>query len=401
MAKVKKVGYRWTVLGISWVIWLLQGTAIFSIGAMLPQLVSEFKLSGAESGSLMTIAWVPGVLLSIPIGILIARYGGRRLGGLGCLMLGLGLVVFGSAYDFWTLALARLIAGIGVVLAVSPPQAWATGWFPPEELGTALGFLISGYSGSGIIAIFAMGYILAALGWRTTALAVAVIAFIWMILVFAIRREAPPTANPATPPPSKSSEDPPSLSEAIKSLELWKVGIAWFAIVGIFTGYATWAPSTMIANLKMGPAEAAALAGVASLTAVVFHIAGGWVSDKLKPKFGRKFLIWLPTLICALAYYLVGTSDTVAIAMFAIVLIGVFNWVSNAATFAAGAESVDPKLVGFAFGFLAFTSSVGSVVTPIVMGYLYDATGTFAAAWAFPAILALLGAIAGLTIKKK
>jgi len=403
MSKVKKVGFRWVALGLSWVTWLLQGITIFSIGAMIPSLIQEFNLVGWQAGALMTMSWVPGIVLSIPVGILIGRYGGRRLGGVGLLLLGLGLCTFSVANNFWILALARLLAGIGVVLCISPPQAWTTSWFPPEELGTALGFLISGYSGSGIIGIFAMGYILTSLGWRTTALMFGILSFIWMILMFAARREAPPIENPS-PKPSENKNnplDPPSVAEAFKNIELWKVGIAWFAIVGIFTGYATWAPTTMIANLKMAEAEAAALAGVASITAVPFHIAGGWISDRLKPKFGRKIMIWLPTLICALAYYLIGVSGALILTTLAIILIGIFNWVSNAATFAAGAEAVDPSLVGFAFGFLAFTSSVGSVIVPIVMGYLYDATGTFAMSWTFPAILALLGGIVALTIRKK
>ncbi|MCD6503955.1 MFS transporter [Candidatus Bathyarchaeota archaeon] len=403
MSKVRKVGFRWVALGLSWVTWLLQGITIFSIGAMIPSLIQEFNLVGWQAGALMTMSWVPGIVLSIPVGILIGRYGGRRLGGVGLLLLGLGLCTFSVANNFWILALARLLAGIGVVLCISPPQAWTTSWFPPEELGTALGFLISGYSGSGIIGIFAMGYILTSLGWRTTALMFGILSFIWMILMFAARREAPPIENPS-PKPSENKKnplDPPSVAEAFKNIELWKVGIAWFAIVGIFTGYATWAPTTMIANLKMAEAEAAALAGVASITAVPFHIAGGWISDRLKPKFGRKIMIWLPTLICALAYYLIGVSGALILTTLAIILIGIFNWVSNAATFAAGAEAVDPSLVGFAFGFLAFTSSVGSVIVPIVMGYLYDATGTFAMSWTFPAILALLGGIVALTIRKK
>ena len=403
MSKVRKVGFRWVALGLSWVTWLLQGITIFSIGAMIPSLIQEFNLVGWQAGALMTMSWVPGIVLSIPVGILIGRYGGRRLGGVGLLLLGLGLCTFSVANNFWILALARLLAGIGVVLCISPPQAWTTSWFPPEELGTALGFLISGYSGSGIIGIFAMGYILTSLGWRTTALMFGILSFIWMILMFAARREAPPIENPS-PKPSENKNnplDPPSVAEAFKNIELWKVGIAWFAIVGIFTGYATWAPTTMIANLKMAEAEAAALAGVASITAVPFHIAGGWISDRLKPKFGRKIMIWLPTLICALAYYLIGVSGALILTTLAIILIGIFNWVSNAATFAAGAEAVDPSLVGFAFGFLAFTSSVGSVIVPIVMGYLYDATGTFAMSWTFPAILALLGGIVALTIRKK
>jgi hypothetical protein len=35
------------------------------------------------------------------------------------------------------------------------------------------------------------------------------------------------------------------------------------------------------------------------------------------------------------------------------------------------------------------------------MGYLYDATGTLMIAWSFPALLALIGGIVALTIKKK
>lgn len=399
MSKEKKVGFRWVVLGLSWVIWLLQGTAIFSIGAMIPLLIPEFNLAGWQAGTLMTMAWVPGVILAIPIGILIDRYGGRILGALGTLILGLGLITFNATYDFWTLAIARLLIGIGVALCVSPPQAWTTKWFPPEELGTALGFLISGYSGSGIIGIFAMGYILSSLGWRMTALSIGIFSIIWAIIVFAIRREAPFSTNPEIP--KNKPIDPPSLSDAIKSFELWKVGIAWFAIVGIFTGYATWAPTTMITNLRMSEAEAAALAGIASITAVPFHVAGGWISDKLKPKYGRKIMIWLPTIVCALAYYFVGFSNILYLTMLAIVLIGIFNWVSNAATFAAGAEAVSPTLIGFAFGFLSFTSSLGSVIVPLIMGYLYDATGSLMISWSFPAILALIGGIIALTIKKK
>ena len=282
MAEVKKVGFRWAVLGLSWVMWLLQGIAITSIGAMLPLLIEEFELAGWQAGALMAMAWVPGVVLAIPIGVLIDKYGGRRLSVIGLLMLGLGLIFFSYSNSFWALALARVLIGVGVVLCVSPPQAWTTKWFPPEELGTALGFLISGYSGAGVIGIFAMGYILSLLGWKMTALTIGIIAIIWMILVFAARRESPPTAGTASSNPSSQETlvDPPSLSEAVRNIELWKVGIAWFVIVGIFTAYATWAPTTLIKNLNMSEVQAAALAGIASITAVPFHIAGGWISDK-------------------------------------------------------------------------------------------------------------------------
>lgn len=396
---VEKHGFRWAVLGLSWFAWLMQGTAMLSIGAMLALLIPALGLTAVQAGTLMAISWVPGILFAIPIGLLADKYGGRKLGALGLLILAIGLVLIALSTTFGMLVVARFIIGIGVTLCVVPPQTWTTRWFPPEELGTALGILISGYSGSGIIGIFAMGYILTALGIYWTTIMFAIICLIWMIVFIIARRELPPGAETVANPGSSISLGE-AVAQAFKSVELWKVGIAWFAIVGIFTAYATFAVVTFQATLGLDLGTAAAVAGVASLTAVPFHIAGGWLSDKLKPRFGRKILIWLPTLICALAYYLVGWATALVFAMIGIVLIGIFNWVSNAATFSGGAEAVDPTIVGAAFGFLAFTSSLGSLILPLIMGAVFDATGSWVLTWAVPAIVAFLGAIVGAIIKK-
>jgi nitrate/nitrite transporter NarK len=122
-------------------------------------------------------------------------------------------------------------------------------------------------------------------------------------------------------------------------------------------------------------------------------LGGGWISDKLKLRFGRKIIIWLPTLICAPAFYLIGASSVFFFAVIGIVLIGIFNWVSNAGVFSAASESVDSTVEGIALGFISFMASLGSFILPIVMGAVFDATGSWLFVWLVPAVTASAGAI--------
>lgn len=281
---------------------------------------------------------------------------------------------------------------------MAPPQTWVTRWFPPEELGTTQGFLISGYSYSGVIGILAMGFILRNLNLQTTSLYLGIICFMWtaVFILAGLKRELPPGVERA---PEKGVEIVKEIKRVFTNAELWKVGMAWLFIVGCFTCYATFAPTTFKTLLGLKPSRASFIAGIASILAVPFHVLGGKFSDKLKPQYGRKILVWLPTSILIPGYFLVGIATSIYIAVLSIIMVGIFSWVSNGAAFSGAAESVDPAIMGFAFGFMSFTSSMGSVLLPLIMGSLLDSTGSWMLSWAFLAIMSFIGTIAGVTMK--
>lgn len=90
----QKLPFRWIVLGISWIAWLLQGTGIFSIGPMLTILIPKLGLSGFQAGLLMSLSWIGQIIFALPIGLLTDRIGGRKLGALGVFLLGVGFLGF-------------------------------------------------------------------------------------------------------------------------------------------------------------------------------------------------------------------------------------------------------------------------------------------------------------------
>jgi MFS family permease len=145
---------------------------------------------------------------------------------------------------------------------------------------------------------------------------------------------------------------------------------------------------------------ASAMAGIVQIVAVPSLIIGGRLTDRWKIH-GRKIMIWIPTLICAPAFYLIGISTAFASVLIGVVLIGIFNWMSSAAAYAAGAESVDSKaMIGCALGFLSFGAAIGSLILPLLMGFVFDATGSWLLVWTVPAVVAFIGAIVAFFSKK-
>ena len=396
---MEKLKFRWVVLGLAWLSWLLIGTAVLSIGAMLTILIPQFGLTGVQAGTLMAVSWVAVIVLAIPIGVLIDRYGGRKLGALGMLTLTIGLLLFAYAATFEMLVISRAIVGIAIIIGTTPPQVWMAKWFSDDEIGFAQGFLTSGYASSGIVGVFAMGWILQKIGIYMTVMILGILSLVLMTVFLLARRELSTAVQTETAPTNSSVPLSEAISQVFRNGELWKITIAWFAIVGISTAYATFAPITFIALLNMDIITAAATAGIVSIVAVPSLILGGWFTDKWKSS-GRRILIWIPTLICTLAFYLVGISTAFVIALLGVVLIGIFNWISSAAVYAAGAETVDPSMAGCAFGFLAFGSALGSLVLPLTMGFTFDVTGSWTFTWIVPATIALIGAIVAFFSKK-
>jgi NNP family nitrate/nitrite transporter-like MFS transporter len=238
-----------------------------------------------------------------------------------------------------------------------------------------------------------MGYVLETLDLFLVAMGLGIVCLICMFLFLLARQEQPLATIIKENGTSETSLSLHMISQVFRTVELWKLGIAGLAISGIMSAYATFAPITLVVTLQMDIVTASATAGIATILGTPFIFAGGWISDKLKPKFGRKILVFVATLICAFAFYLIGIATVFFIALIGICLIGIFNWISSAALSAACTESTESTTVGCALGFLATICSIGSVALPLIMGLVFDTTGSWALTWTVPAIVAFIGAI--------
>jgi ACS family D-galactonate transporter-like MFS transporter len=176
----------------------------------------------------------------------------------------------------------------------------------------------------------------------------------------------------------------------------------WGAALGQFAGnttlvfFLTWFPTYLAVERHMGWVKSGFFAVLPFLAAAIGVLVGGWVSDRLLTKTGsaniaRKLPIIAGLLLASciiLANYV--ASDTAVIAILSIAFFGQgmvgLGWTLI--------SDIAPKpLMGLTGGLFNFAANLAGIVTPLVIGFIVAATGSFVGALAFVGVVALLGAL--------
>ncbi len=111
--------------------------AFRSMNALLgPHIAAEFDLGAADLGLLTSVYFLAFALAQIPMGVLLDRYGPRRVDAALLLVAAAGAFAFALARSFGHLILGRALVGLGVsVCLMGSFQAFAL-WYPKEHLAT-------------------------------------------------------------------------------------------------------------------------------------------------------------------------------------------------------------------------------------------------------------------------
>ncbi len=129
-------------------------------------LAGEFALTSADLGLLTSAYFVTFGLAQLPVGVLLDRYGPRRVVATLLCVTALGAFAFGRADGFGTLAIARALIGLGVSACLMGAIKAFTLWFPLSRLATVSGWYIFFGAVGGLAATAPVEAALGAIGWR-------------------------------------------------------------------------------------------------------------------------------------------------------------------------------------------------------------------------------------------
>jgi len=133
---------------------------------LAPSLVAEFGISATQLGLLTGVYFLSFGLFQVPLGVLLDRFGPRRVNGTLLLLATAGALAFAYARSFEQLVVARALIGIGVSACLMASMQAFILWFPPERMSTMIALA---YSMGGVGAIAASAPLELALrsyGWR-------------------------------------------------------------------------------------------------------------------------------------------------------------------------------------------------------------------------------------------
>lgn len=131
-----------------------------------PSLASDFGLGAAETGLLASVYFLVFAGAQLPIGVLLDRYGPRRVQSMLLVLAAGGTTFFGNADSFAELLFGRALIGLGVAAALMAGLKAIVLWFPRERVALINGGMIMLGSLGAVTATAPTDWLLSLVGWR-------------------------------------------------------------------------------------------------------------------------------------------------------------------------------------------------------------------------------------------
>jgi MFS family permease len=163
-------------------------------------LTSELGLDAGQFGLLTSVYFLTFAAAQLPVGILLDRYGPRRVQSGLLVVAACGAALFALSESFVPLVLSRALIGLGVAAALAAGLKAIVLWFPKERLPLANGWMIMLGALGAVTATTPVEALLGWIGWRELFLFLAVLTAACALTVYLVVPDAPSTEQTAGTP---------------------------------------------------------------------------------------------------------------------------------------------------------------------------------------------------------
>jgi MFS transporter, ACS family, D-galactonate transporter len=374
-------------------------------------LQDAFGISAVMFGYLSSAYNWSYALLQLPSGLLLDRFGVRRVGIVSTVIWSIASFAAAISGGIGALFASRLLLGIGEA-PTFPAYAKATGyWFPRNERSLATAMFDSMAKFSSAIGIPVLGLVLLHFGWRWNFAATGLISVLFLALFYAFYRN--PSEDKLLSPVERDyilrggaqPEDRARAAKGAPLAYLLRQRQVWGLVLG-FASYnysfyllLTWLPSYLSTTHHIDLLHSVFYTSVPWLIATVLDLAvGGWLVDALIQRGRNPVRVRQSILIggTALGLGIFGAANAQTTTSALIWISLCIGGLSAASPVGWSIPSlIAPKeSVGTLGGILNFGNQLSGIAAPIVTGYVVQATHSFFWAFAVAGIFLLIG-IAG------
>jgi len=135
-------------------------------GLIAAPLTLELGFSAGDLGLLTSAFFLTFAAAQIPVGVLLDRYGPRRVQSALLVAAASGATLFAASDDFYLLLAARALMGIGVAGALNAGLKALVIWFRNDQLPLLNGFMMMLGALGAVTATLPADLLLASIGWR-------------------------------------------------------------------------------------------------------------------------------------------------------------------------------------------------------------------------------------------
>jgi MFS family permease len=193
-----------TFLARSWLVVATAGSFYFFqlVLQALPSVIREglvvdFSLSQAGFGGLSSSFYYPYILLQVPAGLLVLRFGARALLIFGIILCTLACFLTAYLRDLFWVEVARILMGLGSAPTFVGTATLAASWFPLAMLPIVIALIEALGMLGPALGQEVLGWIVQTSGWRTGMLACGWFGLLLFMLILLLVRNSPAAEEPA------------------------------------------------------------------------------------------------------------------------------------------------------------------------------------------------------------
>jgi len=406
-AKNRKVFYGWWIVAAGFFIAVYIGGFIhFGFTAVFEPIAGDFGWSYAQVSFAASLRGLQTSFLAPVVGLLMDRWGPRRLVFAGAAIIGLGLLLLSRINSLATFYGAFILIAIGVSTCIGVvPIATVGNWFQ-RKATLATGILVSGTAVGGLMVPLATR-VIDIFEWRT---AMAILGFgAWGIILplSLLFRHKPeqygylPDGNlnrklPASEgqPAAQGNKLNIGVKQVLRSSAFWHISMGFMCHILVMNAVITHV-MPYLSSIGFTRSFSSLMASAIPLTSIVGRLGFGWLGDK----FDKRRIASIGFVLVSLGLLSFGYVATGGAWMLvpSIVIIGLGY---------GGPVPMMPALVREYFGTVRLATvlglvmgvaQIGNMVGPPLAGLAFDRLGSYQVAWFGLAGLIIVGMISLLT----
>ena len=157
-----------------------------SLGVLSPNLMHDFNINPNNMGLLGGVFFLSFAIFQIPAGILIDKYGPRKVMSSVIIFAVLGSIIFALSNSFYILLIGRVLMGLGCSICLMGSLVLITRWTDSDQFSKLAGIILAVGGIGGLLATTPLSYFSELFGWRLSFWLAAAVTFCVMVLYYFI-----------------------------------------------------------------------------------------------------------------------------------------------------------------------------------------------------------------------
>ena len=361
--------YRFLIASLILAAHFCVGLNVFAVPPVLLLVIEDLEISRTVASLLVALPLLISAAFGLPGSVVVMGLGLRRAFILGWAAMGLLALSF-VAPGFWPLLALRLVYGLGTALILTAAGPLLMEWFKPKEVTIMNGLDMAVLSLGIALSVGVAAPLAGPVGWQAMLGIFGAVGLLGTVAWTVLGR---------SPGVEVDRAGAVTIREIARVLKNWPILLLLIADAGVlvqYTALTSWLPSFFVEVRGMSLSQAGFATGLLPFVGVLGVLLGGLLPLRIESQ--RFFLVAPGAMIVLGGLGSFGAGNVPAIYI-SLGLVGLGSWLYVPTLLSMSMQIVGrvPGRVAIVWGSLITFSGMGMFISPIAVGFLRDAFGSF------------------------